>query len=201
MTTSEADLAVFRSLGLNDSVVAPLAKNPKLSAKLMEVVKGAGVAATGCDPVKGNLLYHVAAKMKDSLGSHRAFLGRHIGAGNLRLNSQVGGCVGYTNQRAFGMAGCAPPWAVCLCVCAGEEGVGGWRAWACVLPSVSLPVCALSCLAALRLPCRARTRTPRHPIATARMRGTSLTTAACLWRAPPPPPLVSWTRRSTSYLT
>ncbi len=87
--TSEGDIAVFRSLGLNDAVVAPLAKNAKLSAKLMEVVKGAGLATTGCDPVMGNLLYHVAAKMKDSLGSHRGFLGKHIAAGNLRLNSQV----------------------------------------------------------------------------------------------------------------
>ncbi len=87
--TSEGDIAVFRSLGLNDAVVAPLAKNAKLSAKLMEVVKGAGLATSGCDPVMGNLLYHVAAKMKDSLGSHRGFLGKHIAAGNLRLNSQV----------------------------------------------------------------------------------------------------------------
>ncbi len=80
---------LFRSIGLADALLESLGKNVKLSAKLEEVIAGAGVASTGCDSTKGNLLYHVATKMKDTLGKHRAFLGKHIAAGHLQMNVQV----------------------------------------------------------------------------------------------------------------
>jgi hypothetical protein len=84
-----AESAALRGIGLNDAILAPLAKNPKLAAKLEEVVKAAGFESTGCDATTGNLLYYVASKLKDSLAAHRPFLGRAVGAGHLRLNAQV----------------------------------------------------------------------------------------------------------------
>ena len=93
MATSDAEL--FRSIGLVDAVVAPLEKNTKLAAKLVEVIVGAGLAGKGCDSVTGNLLYHVASKMKDSLARHRAFMGQQIASGALRLNVQVNICAAY----------------------------------------------------------------------------------------------------------
>ena len=82
-----ADIDLCRCIGLADAVLASLEKNAKLAAKVVEVIKASGLK--GCDATTGNLLYHVASKLKDSLGKHRPFLAREIAAGHLKLNVQV----------------------------------------------------------------------------------------------------------------
>ena len=80
---------ILKRIGLIDATVEDIMKNPKVLAKVLDIVKTAGLESKGCDGVTGNLLYSAAARLKEGSERFRAVLGGYIASGGIKSNPQV----------------------------------------------------------------------------------------------------------------
>ncbi|EGG13728.1 asparagine-tRNA ligase [Cavenderia fasciculata] len=94
---SEADVTLFRSIGLDEKKSKDTVKNPELTATLKAVINEAGVSG-GCDKAIGNYVYQLATSAVAQSPS-RAHVAKYIGQGAFKVTQQFQAALKYLKDH------------------------------------------------------------------------------------------------------
>ncbi|XP_014664975.1 PREDICTED: glutamine--tRNA ligase-like [Priapulus caudatus] len=99
---------LFMSIGLSENKALETLKNETLSEQLKAAIEEAQKhCSDGIDKATGNLLYHVATKLKKQVKHRLAFLTEYVASGNIATELQLTAALEYLLHHAVGQVNVA----------------------------------------------------------------------------------------------